>query len=185
MPAPPHLLSSRLREGPGEGEPAGPGAGSRRRHRHRVDKSLSTRHSHPADAERECRPLPTRPICRHCRRQMPTVRARRRGVGIFDPRVGMSRRCASRRPSVTGSAVGGPRRFFRRARNKSGHDDIGTGRAACPATERGAETSGAPTFPLWEIWYRARPGSRAIFSFRSFFRFPIFRLVPPRRNRLH
>ena len=119
MPALPHLLPSRLREGPGEGEPAGSGAGSRRRHRHRVDKSRPGRHARPADVGRECRPLPTRPICRHFRRQMPTVRARRRGVGIFDPRVGMSRRNSSRNPSVTGSAVGGPRRFFRHARNKS------------------------------------------------------------------
>ena len=83
---------------------------ARRRHRHRVGKSLPTRHSCPADAERKCRPLPTRPAGRHCRRQMPTVRARDRGVGIFDPRVGMSRRCASRNPSVTRSAVGGPLR---------------------------------------------------------------------------
>ena len=83
---------------------------ARRRHRHRVGKSLSTRHSCPADAERKCRPLPTRPAGRHCRRQMPTVRARDRGVGIFDPRVGMSRRCASRNPSVTRSAVGDPLR---------------------------------------------------------------------------
>ena len=75
---------------------------SRGRHRHRVDKSLSTRHSRPSNAGRECRHLPTRPAGRHCRRQMPTVRARRRGVGIFDPRVGMSRRCASRNPSVGG-----------------------------------------------------------------------------------
>ena len=69
---------------------------SRRRHRHRVDKSLPGRHSRPANAERECRPLPTRPACRHCRRQMPTLRARRRGVGIFDPQVGMSQQCSSR-----------------------------------------------------------------------------------------
>ena len=78
---------------------------SRRRHRHRVDKSLPGRHSRPADAERECRHLPTRPACRHCRRQMPTVRAPHRGVGISDSWVGMSRRCASRSPSVTRSAV--------------------------------------------------------------------------------
>ena len=72
------------------------------RRRHRVDKSLPGRHSRPSNAERECRPLPTRPAGRHCRRQMPTVRARRRGVGISDPRVGMSQRCASR---VTAASV--------------------------------------------------------------------------------
>ena len=72
------------------------------RRRHRVDKSLPDRHSRPSNAERECRPLPTRPACRHCRRQMPTVRARRRGVGISDPRVGMSQRCSSR---VTAASV--------------------------------------------------------------------------------
>ena len=93
--------------------------GACRRHRHRVDKSLPDRHSRPSNAERECRSLPTRPACRHCRRQMPTVRARHKGVGIFDPRVGMSRRCSSRNLSVTRNAVGGPRRFFRHARTCS------------------------------------------------------------------
>ena len=99
---------------------------ARRRHRHRVGKSLSTRHSCPADAERKCRPLPTRPAGRHCRRQMPTVRARDRGVGIFDPRVGMSRRCASRNPSVTRSAVGRPASGDSRVGNDGGcmHDSV-------------------------------------------------------------
>ena len=45
------------------------------RHRHRVDKSLPGRHSRPADAGRECRPLPTRPACRHFHPQIPNVRA--------------------------------------------------------------------------------------------------------------
>ena len=50
--------------------PCRPGAHSRRRHRHRVDKSRPGRHSRPANAGRECRHLPTRPACRHCRRQI-------------------------------------------------------------------------------------------------------------------
>ena len=51
---------------------------ARRRHRHRVGKSRPGRHSRPADAERECRPLPTRPAGRHCRRQMPVDKCRPR-----------------------------------------------------------------------------------------------------------
>ena len=53
--------------------PTGSDARSRRRGRHRVGKSRPTRHLHPANAGRKCRPLPTRPACRHFRRQMPTV----------------------------------------------------------------------------------------------------------------
>ena len=52
------------------------------------------------------------------------------------------------------------------ARNKSGHDDIGTGRAVWPATERGAETSGAPTSPLWQIYPKTRPESSRKCLFR-------------------
>ncbi len=50
---------------------------------------------------------------------MPTVRARRQGVGISDPRVDMSRRCASRNPFVARSAVASPQRFSRHARTCS------------------------------------------------------------------
>ena len=50
---------------------------------------------------------------------MPNARARHRGIGILDPRVGMSRRRSSRNPSVAGSATRGPRCFFRHARTCS------------------------------------------------------------------
>ncbi len=53
------------------------------------------------------------------------------------------------------------------ARNKSGHDGIGTGRAVCPATERGASISGAPTFPLCEIYPKTCPESRRKFFLRK------------------
>ena len=228
MPAPPHLLPSRLREGPGEGEPAGSGARSRRRGRHRVDNSRPGRHSRPADAGRECRPLPTRPAGRHCRRQMPTARAAPGGRHIRsasrhvaamlvpEPLRPLGAPWAARDVSsvmpglVPGIHVPPPFRPLPArtamsqdvdARNKSGHDDMGTDRAACPATERGAGISGAPTSRLCEIWPRTCPGSRVIFFFRSFLTVSGFpsapplscpdlsggqaRLVPPRRNRLH
>ena len=51
-------------------------SGARRRHRHRVDKSLPGRHSRPADADRKCRSLSTRPAGRHFRRQLPVGKCR-------------------------------------------------------------------------------------------------------------
>ena len=51
------------------------------------------------------------------------------------------------------------------ARNKSGHDGEGTDRAVWQATERGAETSGAPTSRLWQIYPKTRPESSKKCSF--------------------
>ena len=79
---------------------------------HRVDKSLPGRHSRPADAERECRHLPTRPACRHFGRQMPNVRARRVTAGSVTMAVGCTIVSSTWAGGVTGDGKG--RRTLRR-----------------------------------------------------------------------
>ena len=161
----------------------GDGAGSRRRHGHRVDKSLPGRHSRPANADRECRPLPTRHAGRHFRRQMPNVRAvpryrsrQRKGAPATPApplphyaKYGIERVPGQETFSLLDHFFGFP--VFRpplprHARNTSGHDGGGTATGDAGVPKSGPRPARSARRPD-----RALPGRRVgryIFLFAIF-----------------